>query len=229
MKQPVDRRMAYRRHFPRLTILGAIPILLVTFIPVAMLFARIFYSRDISYTFLLWNLFLAWIPFFLASLALWFRRRLFLSLALGGLWLLFLPNAPYLVTDLIHLRPTFQAPIWFDATMLFAFALAGMVLGLYSLYIMQELVSRHFGPFASWIFVFLAAGLSSFGVYVGRFLRWNSWDLFLHPTDLAADIYHNMTSPDSLVKMGVIVLLFTVLTVTGHLLINSRRFQSQPA
>jgi uncharacterized membrane protein len=228
MTQSSPKRLAYRQRLPGLTVLGALSILVVASIPVAMLSARIFYTGRISHTFLLWNLFLAWIPFLLALLAFWFRQRPLLSLTLGGLWLLFLPNAPYLVTDLMHLRPTFLAPIWFDATMLFAFALAGMALGLYSLYLMQELVCLRFGAAAGWMLVIVAASLSSFGVYIGRFLRWNSWDLFFNPTRLAADIVHNLAAPESLLKMVVVVGLFTVLTIAGHLLVGSRRLISQP-
>lgn len=227
MRPVSDGRLGHSQRLLGFTTWGALSLLSISFIPMVMLFARMFYSQSFKFAPLLWNLFLAWLPLLLALLAFWLRRRPLLSLFFGGLWLLFLPNAPYLVTDLIYLRQTFQVPVWFDAIMLFAFALAGMALGLYSLHIMHELVSRQFGPLIGWIFVIVAVGLSSFGVYVGRFLRWNSWDLFLQPSRLAADIFHNLTTPESLAKMVIVVSLFALLTFTGHVLIFPRRLQSQ--
>jgi uncharacterized membrane protein len=97
--------------------------------------------------------------------------------ALGALWLLFFPNAPYIVTDLIHLRDRSPVPIWFDAVMLFSFALTGLCLAFVSLLLFHRIVERRRGTPAGWIVVVVVSCLTGFGVYLGRYPRWNSWDL----------------------------------------------------
>jgi uncharacterized membrane protein len=106
----------------------------------ALLVARWVYSEPGAYRFLAWNLFLAWIPL-LAAVAVYDMQRRSISLArllpLGALWLLFLPNAPYLLTDLIHLGSRNDAPLWFDLVLFSAFAWTGALMGFLSLYLMQ--------------------------------------------------------------------------------------------
>jgi uncharacterized membrane protein len=129
------------------------------------------------YRFLIWNLVLAWVPLVLALAAYASARRgaRGTSVAFGVLWLLFFPNAPYLLTDFIHLRETPATPLWYDALMLASFAWTGLVLGYASLYLMQMIWQRAVGTL-SWLGVVAALALASLGVYVGRFLGFNSWD-----------------------------------------------------
>jgi uncharacterized membrane protein len=115
--------------------------------------------------------------------------------AAAVLWLIFFPNAPYLITDLIHLRPRPDAPFWFDLILLVAFAWTGFILGLVSLVLMQEVIRRIAGSFVSWLFALLALAFSSFGIYLGRFLRWNSWDVFLNPSALVGQILQGARHP----------------------------------
>jgi len=184
---------------------------------IAMLLARVRFSGQPAHAFLIWNLFLAWLPLLFALVASRYRRNPVVLLTFGFLWLLFLPNAPYLITDLMHLRPIGPVPIWYDAMMLFSFALSGLLLGLRSLFSMQRIVNGRFGLLAGWVFVLLACGLSSFGIYIGRFLRWNSWDIFAHPLRLSADIVNSLTDPFLLVKAMVVVLLFSAVTLGAYL------------
>lgn len=141
--------------------------------------------------YLVWNLFLAWLPLLFACTAVCLaqtrpqRRWSFLSAAAA--WLLFFPNAPYIFTDLIHLGPKFHGRYWTDLVLILIFALTGLVLGFLSLFLMQRLVARRHGWPAGWLFVGFVAGLSGFGIYAGRFLRWNSWDVVFNPLDLLAD------------------------------------------
>ena len=147
---------------------------------------RVTYSHRLVYTYLAWNLFLAWLPM-LCALAAYNagKRRSRLSwLVVAGCalaWLLFFPNAPYILTDLLHLQARADAPLWFDLVLLLAFAWTGFMLGLVSLVLMQALVRRAAGAVASWAFAVAVLGLSGFGIYLGRFLRWNSWDVFFSP------------------------------------------------
>ena len=117
----------------------------------SMLLVRIIYTQHLTYIFLAWNLFLAWLPFAFALLAYELREHTWLSWPLSGLWLLFLPNAPYLITDLMHLHYSSIVPVWYDAIMMFSFALTGLLLGFLSLYVMQSLVVRRFGWRLGWL------------------------------------------------------------------------------
>src|SRR5204862_669086 len=109
-------------------------------------------------------------------------------LGLAGAWLLFFPNAPYIFTDLIHLTTGFYNHFWVDMVLILLCALIGLVLGFVSLYLMQSVVTRMVGRAASWLFIAAVAGLGSFGIYLGRFLRFNSWDIVFKPVDL----YHGI-------------------------------------
>jgi uncharacterized membrane protein len=194
----------------------------LSFFSMAMMAARITLSEQIYYSFLVWNLFLAWLPFLFAAAAITFRRSLFVALFFGFLWLLFFPNAPYLITDLIHLRPLDPIPLWYDAIMLFSFALSGLLLGLRSLSLMHTIVEQKAGLFAGWLFVVVAAVLSSFGIYIGRFLRWNSWDIFANPLRLFVDVAQSLSTPFQLFKAMVVVLLFSAVTIGAYLFWNDR-------
>jgi uncharacterized membrane protein len=148
---------------------------------------RMIESGNSDYSGLIWNLFLAWIPFVLAVGVYdrWRRTRARGPLfALGALWLLFFPNAPYIVTDFVHLERTADAPYWYDALLVSAFAWTGVLLGFASLFLMQTVVRQWRGVVSSWIFAGVALALGSLGIYLGRFLRLNSWDALEHPTVL---------------------------------------------
>src|SRR5262249_892992 len=119
----------------------------------AMLVARVAYTGQVTYLFLIWNLFLAWLPVAYAAVAerAWLAGRGWLAVPAVALWLLFLPNAPYIVTDLIHLPYGQGAPLWFDAIMIFSFALTGLLLGFVSLLMVHGLVERAAGRPAGWL------------------------------------------------------------------------------
>jgi len=162
---------------------------------------------------LIWNLFLAWIPFGL-SIVLYDRHRAgaraFALLPLGALWLLFLPNAPYIVTDFKHLAPNASVPLWFDVVVIAAPAWTGMLLGFLSLYLVQAAVRRSAGRTAGWVAAVGALGLASFGVYLGRVLRWNSWDVLTDPR-LLADLDGILVDPRAL---AMTILLSGFLTLS---------------
>ena len=158
---------------------------LLSLFSVALVVARYSYSQEPLYSWLLWNLFLAWIPFVLAIVVYDRYRagaRAASLLPLGALWLLFLPNAPYIITDFKHLDASANVPLWFDVVVIAAPAWTGMLLGFLSLYLVQAVVSRLAGRAVGWMVAIAALGLCSFGVYLGRVLRWNSWDVFTDPS-----------------------------------------------
>ena len=126
-----------------------------------------------------------------------------------ALWLLFFPNAPYIVTDLKWLRDWGGAPIWFDVVLVTTAAWAGLALGFISLYLMQAVARRTVGAVNSWLAVLAVLGLSSFGIYLGRFERWNSWDLFVRPKPLFAEVVAQVANPLDYPRTVAVTVLFT--------------------
>jgi uncharacterized membrane protein len=156
-----------------------------------------------QFRFLCWNLTLAWVPYFLAVWAIGAARaargtpgrRLRIGVALS-LWALFLPNAAYIMTDFVHLTwPHWDMPVQYDITMVFAFAWTGLLLWLISVDLVRGLVARWRGRVAGWAFVVASAVLTGAGVYLGRFLRWNSWDIATHPLKLLREVASDLTDP----------------------------------
>jgi uncharacterized membrane protein len=182
---------------------------------------RIHRTGDPFYQFLVWNLFLAWVPLALAVAAYQCaRRRLDLyAAALGALWVLFFPNAPYMLTDFIHLQASQSAPLWYDALMLSSFAWTGLLLGFASLYLMQVLWRRAAGPAVAWVGVVCALALASFGVYIGRFIRFNSWDALLRPERVADVLRTQLENPFQHPRLlGSLVVLTGFLSVAYFVL-----------
>ncbi len=175
------------------------PLALSSALAVSLFAARAFYSHRLTFVFLVWNLFLAWVPYLFS---LWIAaqyqrdpRRGWTLLIPSFIWLIFLPNAPYLVTDLLHLDERLPVPLWFDIGMLATFAWSGCFLAIASIRAMEEIVRDFFGRWVAWLFVFSTMGLSGLGIYLGRFLNWNSWDLILRPQTVLASTISNFAHP----------------------------------
>ncbi|NQY05732.1 MAG: DUF1361 domain-containing protein [Flavobacteriaceae bacterium] len=159
---------------------------------------RIKRTETIGYIFLVWNLFLATIPYGITQVLKhteWARKSTFMIVFAFGFWLLFLPNAPYIITDLMHLKTKNDYIIWFDAFMIFVFAWNGLLMGILSIIDMYEIIKKRWTIKAAIITVFCVAFLSGFGIYLGRFLRWNSWELFSQPIALFQDIMTSCFDP----------------------------------
>lgn len=169
------------------------------------------------YLFMLWNLFLAAIPLGL-SLALPQIRHLPLALPLLALWLLFFPNAPYVLTDLLHLDGYHSnVPKWLDLLMLLSFALVSLWLGFQSLHIVQHWFARKFSHATAWCVSMGSLGLSGFGVYLGRFDRWNSWDLLHRPASLLSRIASYVLHPLAHTRTWGFTLGFGTLLILAYL------------
>ena len=202
------------------------PLLLSSLLAVALFAGRVYRSYSKSYVFLLWNLFLAWIPY-LSSL--WADRlhqrnpsRWWHLIIPSTLWLVFFPNAPYIVTDFWHLQERPSIPLWYDIGMLAAFAWAGLFLAVFSLQTMQRLVRHHLGSVLSWTFVTTVLGLSGLGIYLGRFLRWNSWDLFLRPKGVLRDVAVPLLNPWGHPQAFGVTFLFAALLLVCYLTLTLR-------
>ncbi|MFI5187251.1 MAG: DUF1361 domain-containing protein [Chitinophagales bacterium] len=169
----------------------------VTF-SLCLLIVRMIMSARLSYGFLAWNLFLAFVPYFISE---WLgshqkilrnRVKLFSSIFA---WLLFMPNSFYILTDLFHLETAGNAHPWFDLTLILSFAWNGILLGVLSIQKMETLLKKTKGKFISVFVIGAVMWLNAFGIYIGRFLRFNSWDIFINPFSLLSEIASILFSP----------------------------------
>ncbi|MBX0327234.1 DUF1361 domain-containing protein [Oscillochloris sp. ZM17-4] len=210
----IHRRLASTLFYPSAAA-SALAVLLVI--------GRSLMSGVLGPRFLIWNLILAWMPYLMS---LWVesaaRRSWWRALLPGVLWLLFLPNAPYIMTDFIHLE-WMGFVWWYDLGMLMAFAWAGCLLGVASLYIVQRVVRERLGAALSWAFVLASCGLSGLGIYFGRFLRWNSWDVLFSPRGLAHDLWHILSDPAHYPQMIGVSGLFACFLALGYLTLTAVR------
>jgi uncharacterized membrane protein len=206
----------------RLAALAALA--LATAFCVALVLARMHRSGTPHHEYLMWNLFLAWLPFVLA-LGLYDADRRGLSRivrsALAFLWLLFLPNAPYLLTDLIHLNanPDPGIPRWYDAIMFGACGWTGLALAIGSLLLVHAVARQRIGAGVSWILLVPTLALVSFGIYLGRFVRLNSWDAIFRPAHVAQLVAAPLRDPAAHPRFVGVTVLFTVFLMVSYLVV----------
>lgn len=205
---------------------GLYPAALCSVLCLALLGARWMVAGHFAYRFLLWNLFLAWLPWLFGaalSRAPSHRGRGHRLLPHFGAWLLFLPNAPYLVTDLLHLKERPGIPLWFDAALLFAFGWTGCLLGFLSLTVVHARIDAWLGKLAGWSFVLAVSLLTGFGIYLGRFLRWNSWDVLVRPHGLFSDVLCRLANPSGHPRTAAVTLLFAAFFVAAYTAFSQMR------
>jgi uncharacterized membrane protein len=182
----------------------------------AMVLARWALTLRLSHGFLIWNLFLAWVPYFIALLLVPAKRirgragRRAATALIGIAWLAFFPNSPYIFSDLIHVIRagysykgvaewiTPDALVWYEIILNVTFAFTGHFIGLISLYIVHGAVKEAWNREVGWGAAALAVILSGLGVYIGRFVRLNSWDIFKNPLKSLALIADSAFRPRAL-------------------------------
>lgn len=172
--------------------------------------------------YLVWDLVLAWIPLgfsFAAYRSYASRtRRNVLFIICAAAWFLFFPNAPYITTDVVHIHNDRMAVSWFQFISIMSYAWTGLCLGYLSLYLMQEVVRARCGRIVSWVFVAVMLGAGSMGIYMGRFLRWNSWDLLRHPLGHLRFIYHQAVPFEESGRSTFVELMFVFLVLSYGIL-----------
>jgi uncharacterized membrane protein len=161
--------------------------------------------------FLAWNLGLAWIPYLtaLALEALDRAGRPFTVVCCAAVWFLFLPNAPYLVSDLTHLHQPSPTP-WLDLARFVAFAWAGCLLAVASVQVVHGVVARRAGSAAGWAVVVGGAAASGVGIALGRFARLNSWEAVTRPTTVAGGASRLAESEQAVAVAAFFALLLLV-------------------
>ncbi|MVM38147.1 DUF1361 domain-containing protein [Spirosoma sp. HMF3257] len=166
---------------------------------------------------LTWNLFLAWFPLGVVLVLRDLRDSGFSSrwLFMGGLflWLAFFPNAPYIITDLFHIKHIDSPLLWFDTMAIFLFALTGVLIGLYSILLVHRMIQPQLGQRLTWLAILATQILSGFGIYLGRVGRWNSWDILTNPSSLTlaiAHAYHDHLSIKLTLAYGFVLIVLYV-------------------
>jgi len=180
---------------------------------------RVFVSGSRTYAFLGWNLFLAAVPLF-ASIGLQRAaargRGILFQILLFSLWLLFLPNAPYILTDLVHLSPRPPIPEWYDLVLLLSCAQTGLVLGYVSLVQVQSVVQSRLNATAGWIVALGSLLLCGYGIYLGRFQRWNSWAVVDDPAGLFLTVAAHLLDPLAHPRAMGVTLVFGFALCIGY-------------
>jgi uncharacterized membrane protein len=200
----------------------------------ALLAFRIYFASSSFYLFFVWNLFLAWIPLILAEQILKMNKQNKSGWITGMLffvWMLFFPNSPYIITDLFHLKKIQNVPLWFDLGLIISFAWNGLMIGFISLIKIQQFLNTKFKPTKSWFIILVVLFLSAFGIYLGRFERWNSWDVVTNPISLMSNVIDKFINPLSHPRTIGVTLLFTLFLTISYLtlffLIESKKDEKQ--
>ena len=174
------------------------------------LFVRNLAEGNRVYNFLLWNLFLAFLPLVIAWIIFFFLDKLnkVLIIIISFLWLLFYPNAPYMISDLIHVNNT-SSLVLYDTLIIFSFSMLALFYGFYSLKIIHFSYRKLTNKRTAHLFIGASILLSSAGFYLGRILRLNSWDLFTHPFQTMRTIFDHLWPIHQNPTTYVVILLFS--------------------
>ncbi|MCA9332917.1 DUF1361 domain-containing protein [Candidatus Saccharibacteria bacterium] len=176
---------------------------------------RVIDSGGLRYWFLVWNLVLAWIPLvFAVLLSINLKKKSWSSIPnilITLMWLVFLPNSFYLVSDLIHLQTTYEVSILYDTVLFTSFIFNSYLSGFISLFIVHKELIKRTSLKTAHIIIASVLLLCSFAIYLGRVLRWNTWDIFLHPNSLLFDVSEQVVNDAAQSRASVTTLSFFVL------------------
>lgn len=189
-----------------------------------------------AYSYMLWNLLLAWVPLLLVRVLLrvlhtW-RWLSWQGIVVSALWLLFLPNSFYIVSDYVHLQNVPDVDILYDAVMFTSFVMNGLILGFISLYLFHVELRKRLSALRTKFSIVGVLLVCSFAIYMGRYLRWSTWDVARDPTGLLFDVSNRLIDPWSYPRMVATTTVFFVLLVTMYLvmynIIRTLRLPQRP-
>ncbi|MET2986480.1 DUF1361 domain-containing protein [Aureibaculum conchae] len=186
----------------------------------ALVIFRGWFTSSYFYLFLVWNLILAYIPYCITNTIKKVKLKTISFVLVFIVWLLFLPNASYIITDIFHLKQRANVPIWFDLLLIFSFALNGLLLFYLSVYDMHKHLLTKVSLKLTWFITISTLLLSGFGIYLGRFLRWNSWDIISNPKLLLIDIIDRIVNPLSHPATWGVTFGYGILFLFGFLLLK---------
>lgn len=189
-------------------------------------------NNSTEFAYLSWNLFLAWLPLLFA---LWLERTVqrklwssWQALLLTILWVAFLPNSFYMITDYVHVQDVLRVDLLYDIIMFTSFILNGILLGYLSLHVVHHQLEQRLSKRTSSLLVAIVLAVSSFAIYVGRDLRWNTWDILANPAGILVDVSNRVLSPRAhpqifTTTVSFFVLLGSVYVVTWYIARNLRQ------
>jgi uncharacterized membrane protein len=182
--------------------------------------ARFLYTNDPQYFFYPWNLFLATVPYLLSKRLRKYKRINIKVVIILLCWLLFLPNAPYIITDLFHFQERPPVPYWFDLLLVVSAAWNGVVLCFASLLQTEKFLTKHIK--LKWIkpATILLITLCSYGMYLGRYKRYNSWSIVTRPDDIFHTVIDNITEPWQHMQVWAFTISFAILLCIIHFTIK---------
>ncbi len=166
----------------------------LTSFSILLIVCRVAYTSGLMFSFLLWNIFLAAVPLYFSIKALNAEKKTGI-VVYSVLWLLFFPNSMYIITDLFHLHKRPGIPLWYDLLLIFSAATNGMILGFLSVGNMEKVLVRFNSTKVRNLVIFCIMVLCGYGIYLGRFERWNSWDIVAQPHNLAYSMYSHIVHP----------------------------------
>jgi uncharacterized membrane protein len=167
-------------------LLSTLMLFLTSFMGCLMIFIRKFIIGEAWYSFLIWNLFLSWIPYILSVVLyiVFYKKRIkikkILFFLLGIMWIVFYPNSPYMVTDFIHIKNFDSVLMWYDFIVFSLFIFTSFFMGFISLFIVFKILKNIYNSYISFLIIFAILFLTSYGIYLGRVTRRNSWDLIFN-------------------------------------------------
>ncbi len=186
-------------------------------------FLRIYLSGHNNYLYFIWNLFLAWIPYLLSlylPVSFHVLRYKLLTYFLLLIWFFFWPNSPYILTDLLHLKEKQNIPLWFDLGLILSFSWTGLMLGFISLLEIQNLIRKRTNRLTGWIFAIITLVTGSLGIYIGRYVRFNSWDIVSNPVRLYSTLVTHFQDHMQRMEMMVMTLQYGIFLFLGYLTIK---------
>jgi uncharacterized membrane protein len=202
-------------------------LILSTLFSLLLLFIRIAATERLVFLFLPWNLFLAFIPYAIVKWLMtkpgWIENRIRFIL-IFCIWLLFIPNSFYIITDLYHLELSKDSPRWFDLTLIFSFAWVGMLLGILAVNKMETIFRVFLNKRNIILFIYPVMWLIAWGIYIGRYLRFNSWDVITNPFSLFSDIIEMFSDPLKYTYAWGMIFCFSVFITLVYLSIKKISF-----
>ncbi len=198
-------------------------VLMCSAVSTVLLLIRMLVSGTARLGFLQWNLFLAWLPLIFAFLV--YKRVktkkdfTWQNGLLGFLWLAFLPNSFYIITDLIHLQSSGEVGLLYDTAMITSFVLNGLFLGYISMYLIDKVLGKFIEQKVVFTIMQFVLLLCAFAIYLGRYLRWNTWDIVANPAGLLFDVSDRIINPGTHVHTFVVTGVFFVLLSSTYLVL----------
>jgi uncharacterized membrane protein len=176
--------------------------------------------------YLLWNIFLAALPFVVSAILLFSAKEKRVDkkiLILGGIiWLFLIPNAPYMITDLVHITEGHSTNFFYNAIIFFSSAWVGLLFGLHSFSHIEQIVRMKYSQKKTSRILVLLIFLTSFGICLGRFFRFNSWDMIAQPLSLFKNIFSIFSYPQLYTHVYLLTIAFFIFLLCAYYAWKSR-------